>query len=233
MRPRRAVAPSYAWRPRPYRTAPPRRSEARSPLEIQGQRPSLSRESPPRILMHPAAVPAHPSAVTRSQLRRQGRRVPVQQARQTGMPAPRQFGRPCRRHVRTSALRASLHKPTSRFIAAWVIAGSNCPVSSEPSLSRQGEAFPVPSHRGEALCTTGLLGSINGMRTCLGWGRPAALSHMSAALRIASNNKGTGVSRQLGRQGAETPSVGCCCPCRRHTPHEAVLSIWPHRRPLT
>ena len=54
IRTRRAAAPSYAWRPRPYRTAPPRRSEARSPLEIQGQRPSLSCESP-GILMHPAA----------------------------------------------------------------------------------------------------------------------------------------------------------------------------------
>ena len=98
IRTRRAAAPSYAWRPRPYRTAPPRRSEARSPLEIQGQRPSLSCESP-GILMHPAgvpaAVPAHPCVVTRSQLRRQGRRVPVQQAQQKGMPAPRQFGRPC------------------------------------------------------------------------------------------------------------------------------------------
>jgi hypothetical protein len=66
MRTRRAVALSYAWRPRPYRTAPPRSSEARSPLEIQGQRPSLSRESP-GILMHPAGVPGRGS---RSPLRR-------------------------------------------------------------------------------------------------------------------------------------------------------------------
>ena len=75
MRTRRSVAPSYARRPRLYRTAPSPRSEARSPLGIQGRRPSLSHESP-GIFMHPAEVSAHPCAVTRSQLRRQGRRAP-------------------------------------------------------------------------------------------------------------------------------------------------------------
>ena len=115
MRTRRAAAPPAPRRPRPHRTAPPRRSRGRPPLDDPGLA-SVPRALIARGLHAPGRHPGHresilearrhpgaPAGVLAHPLHRdprpgspQGRQAPVQQARHTGMTAPRQSERPCR-----------------------------------------------------------------------------------------------------------------------------------------
>ena len=104
--------PRAPRRPRPHRTAPPRRSggpdRLGSPCTRSASRPSGNPSSSPGGIR--ASRPGFPLTA----LRRDPRPAsppratgPVQQARQKGMPALRQSGRPCRRHDRMFAAGAA------------------------------------------------------------------------------------------------------------------------------
>ena len=105
--------PPASKRPRPHWIAPPRRSRARSPLDDPGPAsvPGPDRPGSPctrptsrpsgEPIFAPRRHPGVPAGVLAHPLRRDPRPAsppratgPVQQARQTGMPAPRQSGRP-------------------------------------------------------------------------------------------------------------------------------------------
>jgi hypothetical protein len=83
----------------------------------------------------PATVPAHP-------LRRRLRPTSPQgrPARQTGMPAPRQSGRPCRRRKRTFTSSLMMHRYTALVTIYWVKSRllSGCPaprrLRADPSV---------------------------------------------------------------------------------------------------